>query len=256
MPCRPQEPLLDAMEARARSGAAKLCAEAALRTGSGLVSVATRSEHASILTEERPEIMSHGIEKVAELKKRIDLANVIALGPGLGQDSWAKQMYKTCLNSKLPLIVDADALNLLAQNPLARGNWILTPHPGEAARLLNCSNKAIEKDRFAAVKRIAKKYKAIVVLKGCGSLVSDNKTPATLCDLGYPGMSSGGMGDALTGIIAGLVAQKISPLDAAKLGTCLHAKAADIAVANGERGLIASDLFDPLRKLVNPTIRD
>ncbi|MBF0105251.1 MAG: NAD(P)H-hydrate dehydratase [Deltaproteobacteria bacterium] len=233
------------------TGAARLACEGALRVGSGLVSLATREKHAALVNIGRPEIMSHGVEKPSDLGKRLSLATVVAVGPGIGRGRFAEIMWRGCLKSALPLVVDADALNLLARDPVIRGDWILTPHPGEAARLLGCTTADVQRDRFAAVCELQKKYAAVVVLKGCGTLVCDGGKTVGVCDKGNPGMASGGMGDALTGIIAGLVSQGVSLIDAAQLGVCLHATAADMAAREGERGLLAGDIFAHVRKMVN-----
>ena len=140
---------------------------------------------------------------------------------------------------------------MLAIEPLQHNNWILTPHPGEAARLLDISIEEVQADRFSAVKQLAEKFDATVVLKGNGSLVySENTT--YLCDQGNPGMASGGMGDVLTGIIASLLAQGFSLAEAAKVGVYLHSAAGDAAAKGaGERGLLASDLIPSIRRLIN-----
>lgn len=232
-------------------GAACLASEAALRTGAGLVSLATRKHHALELIARRPEIMVHGVEKPKELDKLIERATVIAVGPGLGQEKWGESLFKKVLDCDKPLVIDADALNLLGKSKMHRDNWILTPHSGEAARLLGIKNADIQKDRFAAVQNLHKTYGGIIVLKGCGTLVFDGNGPIALCTAGNPGMASGGMGDALMGIITALAAQRLTLFDAAKIGTYLHAKAGDAAAQNGERGTLASDLLDCLRKIVN-----
>lgn len=233
------------------SGAARLACEAALRTGAGLVSLATRVAHASVMNSTRPEIMSHPAEDEDEIKPLINKSTVIAIGPGIGQSEWASTLFALCLNSEKTLIVDADALNLLAAEPHKRDNWILTPHPGEAARLLGISIEEVQADRFTAVKSIAEKFGGVVILKGNGSLVyAEGNT--TLCDKGNPGMASGGMGDVLTGIITSLVAQGFSLADAANVGVHLHASAGDAAAKGaGERGLLASDLMPSIRRLIN-----
>jgi NAD(P)H-hydrate epimerase len=148
------------------------------------------------------------------------------------------------------MVVDADALNLLAAESMQKKSWVLTPHPGEAARLLNCSTKEAQESRLQSVQALQKKYSGVVVLKGSGTLVAD-ETRVAICTAGNPGMASGGMGDVLTGIIAGLIAQGLSIYDAARFGVQLHAQSADIAAEQGMRGMLASDLFTPLRKLVN-----
>lgn len=235
------------------SGAVRMAGESAARAGAGLVSIATRREHAANLSAGRPELMCHGVETTGELDSLIGKATVIAIGPGLGSGSWSSVILSRILQTDMPLVVDADALNLLAADPVKRGNWILTPHPGEAARLLDCSSQDIQNDRFAAVKDIAGKYNCVAVLKGSGSLIySQRDEQVYLCRDGNPGMASGGMGDVLTGVIAGLVAQGLSLTDAACCGVYLHANAADRAAQQGERGLLATDLFPYIRQLANP----
>jgi hydroxyethylthiazole kinase-like uncharacterized protein yjeF len=235
------------------NGAARLAGEAALRTGAGLVSIATRKEHAAIISSTRPELMSHGIESSEALKELSARASVIAIGPGLGQDAWAQEMLAMAVARNLPLVVDADALNLLAQIDIQRQQWVLTPHPGEAARLLGETTQDISSDRFAALGRLVEKYTATVVLKGAGTLVQSMGDAPGVCDGGNPAMASGGMGDVLTGIIAGFIAQGLELTKAAQLAVCLHRKAADLAVRGiGERGLLASDLMPSIRRLVNP----
>lgn len=233
------------------SGAARLACEAALRTGTGLVSLATRYAHASMINSARPEIMSYPAERDNEIAFLLEKADVVAIGPGLGKSEWSATLFAAVLNTVKPLIVDADGLNLLAIEPSQRDNWILTPHPGEAARLLDISIKEVQADRFSAVKQLAEKFGGTVILKGCGSLIySEGIT--YLCDEGNPGMASGGMGDVLTGIIASLLAQGFSLTDAAKVGVHLHAAAGDAAAKGaGERGLLASDLMPSIRRLVN-----
>jgi len=204
-----------------------------------------------MINSARPEIMSYPAERENEITFLIKKANVIAVGPGLGKSEWAATLFAAALNSEKILIVDADALNLLAMGPLQRDNWILTPHPGEAARLLEISVEEVQADRFSAVQKIAEKYGGTVVLKGNGSLIHSEGI-TYLCDKGNPGMASGGMGDVLTGIIASLVAQGFSLTDAANVGVHLHAGAGDAAAKGaGERGLLASDLMPAIRRLIN-----
>lgn len=237
------------------TGAVRMAGEAAARVGAGLVSIATRKEHAASLNATRPELMVHGVEDEKDFHILAEYANVIAIGPGLGQSDWAKQLLTSALESGLPLIVDADALNLLSLSTESqkRENWILTPHAGEAARLLGKSTQETEENRFTTARSLQNEFGGITVLKGPGSLICSNDEPMFLCPEGNPGMSSGGMGDVLTGVIAGLVAQNIELLDAASLGVCLHAAAGDSAAkAAGQRGLLASDLMSWLRRLANP----
>ncbi len=238
---------------RGFGGAARLCAEACLRSGAGLVSLATREEHVSAVLSARPEIMAHAVNAPDELQPLLNKATVVALGPGLGMSDWGSVLWQRIREVDAPLVVDADALNLLARSPDYRDNRVLTPHPGEAARLLGCGIAEVQADRFAAVEQLQWRYGGVVVLKGAGTLVHDGGgRPTAVCSDGNPGMASGGMGDVLTGIIAGFIAQGWDLSHAAELGVCLHAAAADKAARAGERGLLASDLMSHIRRLANP----
>lgn len=238
-------------------GAVAMAAEAALRTGAGLVSAATRAEHVAAILARCPEVMALATASGQELEPHLDRPSVLVVGPGLGRSPWSEQLFQKAVASGLPLIIDADGLNILAQGRIGAGadagKWLLTPHPGEAARLLGCEPADIQADRFAAVRALQQKYGATVILKGAGSLVcGGGDEPVGLCTGGNPGMATGGMGDVLSGILGGLLAQGLSPGDAARLGVCLHARAADRAAgAGGERGLGATDLFQWLRREVN-----
>jgi NAD(P)H-hydrate epimerase len=261
-------------------GAVAMSAEAALRVGAGLVSVATRPEHVPALLARRPELMVKGVTSGQELEPYLQGPTLIVIGPGLGRSPWSEQMLQKAIASGLPMVVDADALNILSEGRVGAkasvatdadtSRWVLTPHPGEAARLLGCSNADIQADRLAACCEIAKKYSATVLLKGAGTLIAGSAMTGEqakagggatdsaaelslwLCPYGNPGMASGGMGDVLAGIIGGLLAQGLEASTATCLGACLHSVAADrAAAASGEKGLLASDLFVPLRQLVN-----
>lgn len=235
------------------SGAVRLAAEAAARSGAGLVSVATRAAHAPLVNVMRPELMAHGVEQAQDLAPLLARADVIALGPGLGRSEWSRAVFELALASGLPLTLDADGLNLLCEHPRRRDDWVLTPHPGEAARLLDSSVAMIEQDRYAAIEALQQRYGGVVVLKGAGTLVRGSRAEVAVCADGNPGMATGGMGDVLTGIIAGLLAQGITLADAAGLGVLLHAMAGDRAAADGgERGLLAGELLQHLRPLLNP----
>ncbi|MFU8787564.1 MAG: NAD(P)H-hydrate dehydratase [Methylobacter sp.] len=232
------------------SGAAKMAGEAALRVGVGLVSVATRAEHAALMNLNRPELMCHGVENAEQLAALLAKADVVVIGPGLGQSAWATALFNAAISAGKPLVVDADGLNLLAAAPLSQANWILTPHPGEAARLLNCSTSEIQQDRFAAALSIQAKYGGVAVVKGAGTLIAFEQQ-LWLSNTGNPGMASGGMGDVLAGVIAGLLAQGLALPNAAQQGVYNHGLAADLAAAkDGERGLLASDLMPYLRQLM------
>ena len=234
-------------------GAVRLCAEAALRAGAGLASVATRGSGVAALLAARPEAMTHAVENVDALLPLLAAADVLAVGPGLGQGEWGRALYAAAIACGKPLILDADGLNLLAEDPQVLPQAILTPHPGEAARLLASSTQVVQRDRFAAVEALVEKYRCVVVLKGAGTLVAAPGGTLRVIGAGNPGMATGGMGDVLTGIIASLHAQHLPAFDAASYGALLHGAAADAAARiDGERGLLPSDLFPHLRRMVNP----
>ena len=233
-------------------GAVRLCGEAALRTGSGLVSVATHPSHASFIAANRPELMCHAVSGRQQLEDLIARVDVVAFGPGLGRGDWAQTAYEVVADSELPAVWDADALNLLAQDPHSCERRIITPHPGEAARLLDTSTAEVQRDRTAAVTQLRYRYGGVAVLKGAGTLVDAGQGAPALCTSGNPGMAAPGMGDTLTGIIAALLAQGLAPSAAATGGVQIHASAGDLASLDGERGLLASDLLKSLRYVVNP----
>lgn len=232
------------------SGAARLAGEAACRVGAGLVSVALHPDSVAGANSGRPELMVHGVGTSEALLPLLGRASVVAIGPGLGQSAWAMRLLATVLERERALVLDADALNLIAREPLALPRAVLTPHPGEAARLLGSTTATIHADRFAAASALHERYGGVVVLKGAGTIVADDGIP-TLIAAGNPGMGAGGMGDVLTGVIAGLVAQGAAPGTAARFGALVHAVAGDRAAAAGERGLLAADLMPHLRALVN-----
>ncbi|QQD20581.1 NAD(P)H-hydrate dehydratase [Oceanospirillaceae bacterium ASx5O] len=237
-------------------GAILLAAEACARSGAGLVSVATRPQHITALLTRCPTVMAHAVNSGLELQPLVMCADVLALGPGLGQGSWGELLLQQALQADQPLVLDADALNLLA-SPAWRCDFagrtvVLTPHPGEAARLLGSSIAAVQADRFAAALQLAQQYQAVVVLKGQGSIVAEPDGRLAVCSDGNPGMSSAGMGDVLTGIVAALLAQGMNAGAAARYAVCLHAAAADVwAGQHGRRGMLASDLAAVVQELVN-----
>ncbi len=231
-------------------GAGRLAAGAAARSGAGLVSLATRAPAAAAACP--AEIMVHLVTQGRALAPLLAQASVLAVGPGLGRSDWALDLLGRVLDSPLPQVLDADALNLLALEPRRTEHGILSPHPGEAARLLQCSVADVQADRLSAVRALWERYGGVIVLKGAGTLVCDS-TGTDLADAGNPGLATGGMGDVLTGVMAGLWAQGMSAGEAARLGVCLHAAAGDAAAAQeGERGLQAADLMPWLQRLANP----
>lgn len=260
-------------------GAALMAAEAAARAGAGTVSLLTRQVNVTAALARRPEIMVRGIEApdaedgsvVSDLVRRAD---VVVIGPGLGRSSWSRSVLRNVLQQatdRIPLVVDADALNLLAEAAAERREtspsgestyapnrhrWVLTPHPGEAARLLGCSNADVQSDRFAAVRRLQQTWGGVCLLKGAGSLLCyvepSGSVHIDLCTEGNPGMATGGMGDVLSGLVGACIAQGLNLADSLRCAVCIHGESADLAAAaHGERGLLATDLFVHIQHLVN-----
>ena len=230
-------------------GAVLLAAKAALMTGSGLVSVATRCDHAFAMAGSLPEAMWANGEDFDRLDQLLKRADVVALGPGLGDSEWSLKLWHRLANCDLPIVLDADGLNHLTQAPRQCRDWVLTPHPGEAARLLKCSVAEIQQDRFAAVRALAGQYCAVVVLKGAGSLIASSAGDVRVCPYGNPAMATAGMGDALTGIIASLLGQGLDAFDAAWVGVLLHALAGDRAAQN-RRQILTSELIAALPEVL------
>jgi len=234
-------------------GAVRLAGAAALRAGAGLVTVATRPANVPVVNAACPELMATAAFAGHDMEGALARATVIALGPGLGTDGWAQALFDQVVNLAMPKVIDADALNLLAANPQHREDWILTPHPGEAARLLNTDTASVQHDRIGALAELCERYGGTVILKGHASLVGTSNELPYLIDRGNPGMASGGMGDALTGITAAFMAQN----PAAGASRCAagaafaHATAGDAAAQHGERGMLATDLIAQLRTCLN-----
>lgn len=270
-------------------GAVRIAAEGAARAGAGLVSIGTRHEHISAINAARPEIMCYEIKSAQDIADLWARATCVVVGPGLGQGAWGKMIFAAVLDlnarAPLPMVIDADALNLLAgSEEEVKSAWrsggadvVLTPHPGEAARLLGLSDSTlIQSDRYAAALELQRKYQATIVLKGAGTLIAavaprQDEASTTksakervregeaevvelkVCPNGNPGMASGGMGDLLSGVISALLAQNLCARAAAEFGVCAHAMAGDIAACDGggERGLLALDLLPQIRRLLN-----
>lgn len=241
------------------SGAVRLAGEAALRSGAGKVTLATRSAHAGLVNVACPELMVRGVEDAQQLEELSNQVDVLVAGTGLGQTDWSEQMMNVCLKSTAPAVIDADGLNFLARNPAiaAEGSpakRILTPHPAEAARLLKSSARDVQSDRVGAALDLAGTYSAVIVLKGCGTVVAAPDGRYAICPFGNPGMATAGTGDVLAGVIGGLLAQGIGDLWRAAMGGVLaHALAGDLAAAEqGERGMLASDITARLPRVLNP----
>ncbi len=240
-------------------GAVLLAGQSALRSGVGLVKILTHSENVLAVQSNHPELMVHGVSEHNMDKFYLDCllnwADTIAIGPGLGTDNWAKSLFETTLDnlmnrSHIPLVMDADALNLLAAGRnLKHTKLLITPHPGEAARLLDTDIDQIEQNRYNSIKKLQTKYEAIVVLKGAGTLISD-QLEISVCPYGNAAMATAGMGDCLTGILSALIAQGYAMDSATRIAVCLHAKAADLAAEKGQNGMIASDILPYIRQLL------
>lgn len=249
-------------------GAAIMAAESAARGGAGLVSLITRSEHRGAMMMRCPEVMVRGSEDTGfNPQSLLDRADVIVIGPGLGRQAWGQQLLRFALAAQnqrgIPLVIDADGLALLADRGYTatgsrRGRWVLTPHPGEAAILLDSTVPEVQQDRFRAVIELRERWGGACLLKGSGSLIAPESAaaPVYLCSEGNPGMASGGMGDVLSGLIGALLAQGLDLSDALAVAVCVHGEAADLAVADiGPRGLLATDLLAFFPSLLNPAPR-
>ncbi|MDH5517545.1 MAG: NAD(P)H-hydrate dehydratase [Gammaproteobacteria bacterium] len=233
------------------SGAVILAAQSALRSGAGRVTVITRPQHVAAVVSVQPEIMVYGTDEAVIPDELLNRVSVIAIGPGLGRDDWAKQLLEQVLHLEHHKIFDADALYHLPEHAADLSDAVITPHPGEAAWLLDSTVAAIENDRFLAIKQLYQEYHAVVVLKGAGSLIYDGAEQVDVCPFGNPGMATAGMGDVLTGLIAALMAQGYQKQEAARIAVCFHALAADSAAKDGQIGLLASDLLPYIRQQMN-----
>lgn len=238
-------------------GAAIMAAEAAARTGAGLISVATHRTHAPAVLVRCPEVMARGVRTRHDLWPMLGRADVVVIGPGLGTGAWSQQMLQAVLESGKPLVLDADALNLIAAQGLAElvraREHVMTPHPGEAARLLGSSVADIQADRFAAVAKLQQAYGGAILLKGAGTLISGGEADPlpTLASVGNPGMATGGMGDVLSGMVGALLAQSYSARQAAELAACLHGEAARVAAwSKGYVSLLPTDVVAALPSLL------
>lgn len=236
-------------------GAVIMTALAASRVGAGKVTVLTRNAHILALLTRAPNIMY--ADENSDFSEIIKNKTVIAIGPGLGKSDWARKLFFESIASELPKIIDADALNLISETKQKFNlrNAILTPHLGEAARLLGVPTDEIKNHHEKAITKLQEKYHTTIVLKGHESLVVAN-AKIHKCPFGNPGMATAGMGDILTGIIAGLVAQNLSCEEAAVLGTNIHGFAGDLVKKDqGEIGMIPLDLLKFLPKILNEKIK-
>ncbi len=234
---------------RGYGGAALLAAQSGLRGGAGMVSLATREEHVAAALARCPELMVRGLLSSGQLLALLPGHDVLVVGPGLGQGAWGRSLLTAAAQFEGAQVWDADALNLLAAGRVQiRAGAVLTPHPGEAARLLGCSLAEVQDDRPAAALRLAQRYQAVVVLKGAGSLVTDGHA-LRLCEHGHPAMAGPGLGDVLAGLIGALLAQGLAALPASELAVWLHARAGE-RLGQAGRGLLASELVGVIRELL------
>ncbi|MGK0375317.1 MAG: NAD(P)H-hydrate epimerase [Arenicella sp.] len=238
-------------------GAGIMAAESALISGAGLVTLATQPEHVAAALARRPELMVSGIDSADQLElilnnsDVLNKAKILIVGPGVGQSVWSNEVVECSLQSGLTAIIDADGLNLLAtkfKHYSPRDNWLLTPHPAEAARLLGISTAQVQADRFAAATELQQQYGGVIVLKGAGTIVADTNR-LYLCSAGNPSMSTPGMGDVLSGILGGLLAQGLSLSDSARLGVWAHATAADRVAERSTKTMLATEIYADLRAL-------
>ncbi len=236
---------------RGMPGAARLAAEAALRAGAGKVIVATHPDHAATLNIGRPELIVHGVETAHDMLRLAADATSVVIGPGLGRDAWAMTTWRALRDCPLPMVVDADALRLLGPNSLRERDAVITPHPGEAAMLLECDTATINADRIGAARSIAERLGCGVVLKGGGSVLTDGDRVA-VCQRGSAALATAGTGDVLAGLLGALLGMGLSRLVAMEIGVCLHAEAGEFeAKVRGEWGMAASDLFGAIRSRLN-----
>ncbi len=241
---------------RGMPGAIRLVAEAALRCGAGLVTVVSHADHAGVVLTGCPEIMFRPAEEGHVPTDLLNSASAVVVGPGLTDSSWSQNMLDAALQSTAQKVVDAGALRLLAKEgdkpePAPRTDWILTPHAGEAAALLGETSQSIQDSRFTSAELLQLKFGGHIVLKGAGSLLQSGEQRVQLCAYGNPGMAVAGMGDVLSGVLGALLAQGYDTALACQLGVCIHSIAGDMAAEQGQTGLLASDLFPEIRKLIN-----
>lgn len=231
-------------------GSITMSAQAALRCGAGLVSLATRPEHVSVALTRLPEVMAVGVLSANQLMGLLAQASVVVVGPGLGQAPWGRSLLSAAAQAKMPQVWDADALNMLSKADLALAEGsVLTPHPGEAARLLGISAEQVQADRPAAARALVKKYSVVCVLKGAGTLIAGLQGELAQCNHGHPAMATAGLGDVLAGVVGALLAQGMNAYEAACLAVWLHARAGEQQGQLG-RGLAASDLIPAIRQLL------
>ena len=247
---------------RGLTGAAALCSNAALRSGAGLVTLGIPASLNSIMSRKLTEVMTISLAETKEgtlslkaevdILKKIKTSDVVVLGPGLSQyPETQKLINRLILKIGKPMVMDADALNAISKNTGAlkkiKSRFAVTPHPGEMSRLINKSMEYVKNNRLIVAKKFSHDYNAVVVLKGAGTVVAAPDGKYYINTTGNPGMATAGSGDVLTGIIAGLLGQRLNMFNAARLGVYIHGLAGDLAAKDkGEIGLIAGDILEKI----------
>lgn len=232
-------------------GAIRLTAEAALRSGAGLVTVVSHKEHMGVLLAGRAELMLHASDDGRISSEVLSKASVIVIGPGLSGSTWSQNLLSSALACSVPKVIDAGALRLLDEEDGPRHDWVLTPHAGEAAALLKENSYAIQESRYTSAEMLQAQYGGHIVLKGAGTLLLSPDELIQLCPYGNPGMASAGSGDVLSGVLGSLIGQGYDLSLASSLAVCIHSMAGDMAASEGQAGLLASDLFPFIRQLIN-----
>ncbi len=246
---------------RGKTGAALLAAGAAARAGAGLTTLAAAESLLPVLEGHVREVMSEPLPDATDgtatladgavMDRLLEGRTAVVCGPGLGQAEGTRALvHHVVRHARVPLVLDADGLNAVAGTDVLRERpapTIVTPHPGEMSRLLGCATAAVQADRVATARRFAAAQGVVTVLKGARTVIATPDGAVAISPTGNPGMSSGGMGDVLSGILGGLLAQGVEPMAAACLGVFAHGAAADaVAARRGEVGLLAGDLLDEL----------
>ncbi len=237
---------------RGFGGAGLLAAEAAARCGAGLVTLVTRPEHVAPALARCPSLMVRGVTHGSELGSLITSADTVVCGPGLGRGAWGQQMLQQVLGVQTPRVLDADALNLMAERiPARSATQVLTPHPGEAARLLGCTASDVESDRLAAAAALHQRFGGVILLKGAGTVVKGDRAVPRILSGANAGMATGGMGDVLSGMIGAMLGQEHPMEQAVLLASSLHLASADAASdRTGLRGLLPTDVIDTIPRLL------
>jgi NAD(P)H-hydrate epimerase len=235
------------------TGAPVMVAHAAARAGAGLVTLAVpRDIYPIVAAQCPPEVMPQPIEFDQLDLNYFSKFDAVAIGPGLGQQAETQKMvWKVVSSCPLPMVVDADALNAMARGVVAlkklQKPLVLTPHPGEMARLIGKTAKEVQADRWGVARNFAQEYGVVMVLKGAGTVITDKSNGLWVNSTGNPGMAKGGMGDALTGIVGAFLAQGLAPFDAARASVFFHGLAGDLANERlGARAMLTTDLIEHL----------